>query len=294
MRNLHAILLGSLLALTLALPTAAQGLVPVPKLESRVLDQTGTLTADDQADLEQKLKAFEQRKGSQVAVLMVHSTAPESIEQYSIRVAEDWKIGRGKTDDGVLLLVAKDDRTMRIEVGYGLEGVLPDATSRRIIGEIITPLFRQGDYFGGLGAGLQKIMDVIDGEQLPPPDHKWDRPRERARNLLPILFFGVLLASAVLRAMFGRVIGAVAVAGLAGVITFLLSQVLLFAVLAGIGSFLFGLIAGSSGGGFSPGGYGGGGFGGGGFGGGGFGGGGGGGFSGGGGGFGGGGASGRW
>ncbi len=294
MRSLHAILLGGLLALTLAVPAAAQGLVPVPKLETRVLDQTGTLTADEQADLEQKLKAFEQRKGSQVAVLMVHSTAPESIEQYSIRVAEDWKIGRGKTDDGVLLLVAKDDRTMRIEVGYGLEGALPDATSRRIIGEIITPLFRQGDYFGGLGAGLQKIMDVIDGEPLPPPDHKWDHPRERMRNLLPILFFGVLLASTVLRAMFGRVGGAVAVAGLAGVITFLLSQVLLFAVLAGIGSFLFGLIAGSAGGGFGPGGYGGGGFGGGGFGGGGFGGGGGGGFSGGGGGFGGGGASGRW
>jgi uncharacterized protein len=284
--------LGLLLALTLAAPAAAQGLLPVPPVEARVLDQTGTLTAGEQADLEQRLKAFEQRKGSQIAVLMLPSTAPETIEQYSIRVAEAWKIGRGKTDDGVLLLVAKDDRTMRIEVGYGLEGALTDATSRRIIGEIITPLFRQGDYFGGLGAGLQKIMDVIDGEPLPPPDHKWDHPRDRFRNVFPVLFFGVFIAAGVLRAVLGRMGGAVALAGLVGVVTFFLSQVLLFALLAGVGAFLLGLITGSGGGGgFGPGGFGG--YGGGGFGGGGFGG-GGGGFSGGGGGFGGGGASGRW
>lgn len=294
MHRIRTILLGAWLALAAPWAAlAADGLQPVPALETRVLDQTGTLTAGEQAELEQRLKAFEQRKGAQIAVLMIPTTAPESIEQYSIRVAEAWKIGRGKVDDGVLLLVAKDDRAMRIEVGYGLEGALTDATSRRIIGEIITPLFRQGDYFGGLGAGLQKIMDVIDGEPLPPPDRKWDRPGQQLHNLLPVLFIGVLVVGSVLRALLGRVLGATVVAGLAGGITFLLTQALVLAGLAGLGAFLFSLLSFSglgsglgSGRHRGPGGWGGGGFGGGGFGGGGFG--------GGGGGFGGGGASGRW
>src|SRR5690606_4593129 len=154
-------------------PAGAQELQPLPPLAARVTDLTGTLTAGQQAELEQKLAAFEQRKGAQVAVLLVDSTRPESIEAYSIRVAEAWKLGREGVDDGALLLVALQDRTLRIEVGYGLEGVLPDAIARRIIEETIKPLFRQRDIHGGINAGVERIMQVVDGEPLPPPDRQW-------------------------------------------------------------------------------------------------------------------------
>lgn len=284
----------ALLSLACAPAFAAQ-LVAVPKLEARVTDLTGTLTAAEQAELEQQLRAFEQRKGAQIALLMVPTTQPESIEQYSIRVVESWRLGREKPDDGVLLLVAKQDRALRIEVGYGLEGVLTDAQSRRIIAETITPLFRQGDFFGGVRAGLQQIMAIVDGEALPEPDRAWRRPVDRLQQYLPMLIFGVLALSLVARAALGRTLGAVATGAGATFFIWLTSKLLPLAIVAGLGAFLFALISGAAGrgrprGGF--GGWGGGGFGGG-FGGGGFGG-GGGGFSGGGGGFGGGGASGRW
>ncbi len=288
MRRLVAALL---LALCVAAPAFAQSLLPVPPLRAHVTDQTGTLTAEQQAGLEQQLLAFEQRKGAQVALLIVPTTQPEAIEQYSIRVAEAWKLGREKPDDGVLLLVALKDRTMRIEVGYGLEGVLTDATSRRIIAETITPPFRQGDYFGGLSAGLQQILRVVDGEPLPPPPERSPRTGRQGSGtpLLPVLFVIVFFGGAILRALLGRPFGALLTAGLAAGAVWLLSQALVFTVLAGLGALLYNLIAtsasrgGGLGGGF--GGFGGGGFGGGG---------GGGGFGGGGGGFGGGGASGRW
>src|SRR5574340_907947 len=124
--------------------------VAVPPLKSRVTDLTGTLSANEAVQLEQKLAAFEEKKGSQIAVLIVPTTQPETIEQYAIRVAEAWKLGRKGVDDGVLLLIAKNDRTLRIEVGYGLEGVLPDAIAKRIIDELIVPAFRQGDFAAGL------------------------------------------------------------------------------------------------------------------------------------------------
>src|SRR5690606_22730029 len=130
-----------LAALLTAAPLPAQDLQPVPPLQTRVTDLTGTLTADQQAELEQKLAAFEQRKGAQVALLVVNTARPETVEQYALRVAEAWRLGRAEPDDGVLLLVAMQDRELRIEVGYGLEGALPDATARRIIAETITPLF---------------------------------------------------------------------------------------------------------------------------------------------------------
>ena len=120
-------------------PLLAQALQPVPKLEGRVTDLTGTLTAGEQTEIDSKLAAFEARKGTQLAVLIVPSTAPETIEQYGVRVASAWKLGRAKPDDGALLLIAKDDRALRIEVGYGLEGALTDATSKRIIDEIMVP-----------------------------------------------------------------------------------------------------------------------------------------------------------
>src|SRR6202049_3354445 len=151
----------SLLALLLCWAFAAFADVEVPPLSGRVVDQTATLSSGDMASLTQSLKDLEARKGSQIAVLIVPTTAPETIEQYSIRVAEAWKIGRKKVDDGALLVVAKDDHRLRIEVGYGLEGALTDVTARRIIDEIITPKFKNGDFAGGISAGVDMIMRVV-------------------------------------------------------------------------------------------------------------------------------------
>ena len=285
-RLLAACLLATCL-LAAAAPLAAQTPLPVPRLEARVTDLTGTLTAGEQADLEQQLAAFEARKGAQIAVLVVATTQPEAIEQYSIRVAESWKIGRKKTDDGVLLLLAKDDHASRIEVGYGLEGALPDATANRILDETMIPLFRQGQYFAGINAGVAQIMKVVDGEPLPPPDVSWKGTGNDLGRMLPALFIGFMVASSILRAIFGRMGGAAATGGVLGIIAWVFSQVVLAALGVAVLAFLLSLVFGMRGPGWSSGGRGG--FGGGlggGFGGGGFG--------GGGGGFGGGGASGRW
>jgi hypothetical protein len=161
---------------------AAFAQVPVPPLSGPVVDQTGTLSSDEIDSLAKKIRDFEARKGSQISVLIVPTTQPEEIEQYSIRVAEAWKIGRNKIDDGAILLVAKNDRKLRIEVGYGLEGALTDVTTRRIIDEIITPRFRNGDFAGGISAGVDRIISVIDGEPLPPPPpvrhHRGAVPRQ--------------------------------------------------------------------------------------------------------------------
>jgi uncharacterized protein len=287
-----AVALLGLLPLAGGTARAADDRQPVPQLQARVTDLTGTLSAAEQAQLEQRLADFEQRKGAQFAVLLVPTTAPEAIEQYSIRVAEAWKLGRKGTDDGLLLLLAKDDHGVRFEVGYGLEGVLPDAIANRIIDETMVPLLREGQYYHAIDAGLGQAMRIVEGEQLPPPDARW---RGRALpQLFPGILVGVLVASAVLRAILGRVGGSLATAGLAGLLTWILSQLLLAALGVGVLAFIVSLVMGlntrnwTSRGGF--GGFGSGGFGGGGFGGG-FG---GGGFGGGGGGFGGGGASGRW
>jgi uncharacterized protein len=283
----------------------AAGLQPIPPLSARVTDQTGTLSASQRAALEQKLAAFEAAKGPQLAVLLVPTTQPEEIEQYSIRVVEQWKLGRGavggkKVDDGALLLIATQDHHMRIEVGYGLEGVLTDAMCNRIISETIAPAFRRGDFYGGIDAGLGQMMQLIQGEALPPPPAQpdWQGARHRGgENLLIPLLFALLIGSSVLRAVFGRTVGSALTAGFAGVVVWLAVHVLFLAGLAAIAAFVLAMVAGvARGSGWSSypraGGFGGGwgGFGGG-FGGGGSG---GGGFSGGGGGFGGGGSSGSW
>jgi uncharacterized protein len=276
----------------------AQSLQPVPALTARVTDLTGTLTAAQQAELEQKLADFEARKGAQIAVLLVPTTRPEEIEQYSIRVTDAWKLGRKKVDDGALLILSKDDHKLRIENGYGLEGVLTDAASNRIIEDTMVPLLRQGQYFAAISAGVDQMMRLIDGEELPPPDRTWQHRGNGARNwnILPLLLFGLLFGSTILRSIFGRTGGALLSGGAIGLVAFLLTSVLGIAIGAAVVSFLVALLVGASGGGWSSGGgrFGGpfGGIGGGL--GGGFGGGGGGGFSGGGGGFGGGGASGSW
>jgi uncharacterized protein len=269
--------------------------VAVPPLTARVIDLTGTLSGAAVARIEAKLKDLEAKKGSQVAVLIVPTTQPEEIEQYGIRVEDSWKLGRKGVDDGVYLIVAKNDRRVRIEVSYGLEGALPDAVANRIITETITPHFKIGDYDGGVEAGVNQIISVINGEPLPAPDRKWER-RGGLGNLLPVLLIVVFVGSGVLRAMFGRLFGSIATGGLAGGIVWLLSHLIPIGLGAGVLAFLFALLTGGSRSGWtSGGGFGGGlgGFGGGIGGGGGFGG-GGGGFSGGGGGGGGGGASGSW
>jgi uncharacterized protein len=258
--------------------------VPVPPLTGRVIDQTATLTAEQKTALEQTLQAFEARKGSQLAVLMVPTTAPETIEQYALRVAEQWKLGRKKIDDGAVLVVAKADRALRIEVGYGLEGALNDATSKRIISEIIAPRFKLGDFYGGLTTGVDQIIRVIDGEPLPEPDGKPAGGMADLQQYAPVLFVLVLGIGGVLRTVLGRFPGALATGGAVAVIAWLLVGAISIAVIAGVIALLFTLLGGGMGG-LGAGGYrdglGRGGFGGGGF-------------SGGGGRFGGGGASGRW
>jgi uncharacterized protein len=234
----------SLLALLLCWAFAAVADVAVPPLSGRVVDQTGTLSSGDIASLTQTLKDFETRKGSQIAVLIVPTTAPEAIEQYSIRVAEAWKIGRKKIDDGAILVVAKDDRKLRIEVGYGLEGALTDVTSRRIIDEVITPKFRSGDFAGGISAGVARIIGVVDGEPLPAPEPR--RPQMDATSLdhigdifNPFVIFGVFVIGSILRATLGRLLGAVGTGGMVGLIAWFLAGSLLLSGIVAIIAFVF-------------------------------------------------------
>ena len=278
--------------------TLVHAQVAVPALTARVTDLTGTLSGEAVTRIEAKLADLEAKKGSQIAVLIVPTTQPEDIDQFGIRVEDAWKLGRKGVDDGAYLIVAKNDRQVRIEVGYGLEGALPDAIANRIITETITPHFKVGDYDGGVEAAVDQMISVVNGEPLPAPDKKWEH-HSNLGNLLPLLLVVVFVASGVLRAVFGRLFGSVATGGLTGGIAWLLSHFLPIGLGAGIVAFLFAMLAGSNSRGWSAGSGWGGGFGGGlggglggGFRGGGFG--GGGGFSGGGGGGGGGGASGGW
>jgi len=286
----------SLLVLALCWAVVAGAQVPVPPIGGRVTDLTDTLAGEQKSALEQALRSFEARKGSQVEVLIVPSTAPETIEQYALRVAEQWKLGRKNVDDGALLVVAKDDRTLRIEVGYGLEGALTDAACKRIISEIIVPRFRQGDFYGGITAGVDQILRVIDGEPLPKPEEKRSGGTRGIGSFLPVMMILALVVGGVLHTVLGRFPGALVTGGAVSVITWMLAGAISVALIVGLIAFLFTLLGGGMGGiglggGLGRGGLGGGAFGGGGLGGGGFG---GGGFSGGGGGFGGGGASGSW
>jgi len=261
----------------------AQELQAVPPLTARVVDRTATLSADQSRQLESRLAAFEQRKGAQIAVLIVPTVQPEAIEQYALRVVESWKLGRKGVNDGALLLIAKNDRRLRIEVGYGLEGALNDATAKRIISEIITPRFRQGDFYAGIEAGVTAMIKVVDGEPLSAPSKAKSGSDIDFESMLGFGVILVVFVGGIMRAIFGRLLGA----GVAGIVSGLIMAValssLLLGIVAGLGVFIFTLFGGGGGGRY-----------GGGFGGGSSWGGGSGGFSGGGGGFGGGGASGRW
>lgn len=294
--------LAALLALA-PLPAAAweagsDGLLPIPALAARVTDLTQTLAPADTQALEAKLADWEARTGNQLVVLMVPATQPEPIEAYSLRVAEAWKIGRKGQDNGALFLVAKNDKKMRIEVGYGLEGTLTDVTARRIIAETVAPLFRDGKFAAGINAGVDRIIAVIaEGKPLPPP--RGQAPSSSPRGgmsldmLLIVLLIVVPLIGGILRSIFGRLFGSTVGAGIVGTAAWFVAGSLVIAGFAAVVGFLVMIFMGSGvgamgrrGGGWTSGG--------GGWGGGGSWGGGGGGFSGGGGSFGGGGASGGW
>ena len=287
----RALLSASLFALALGWSALSAAQVAVPPLTGHVIDQTGTLTAEQKATLEQTLTAFEARKGSQLAVLVVASSAPEEIEQYALRVAEQWKLGRKKVDDGAILVVAKNDRAMRIEVGYGLEGALNDLTSKRIISETILPRFKSQDFYGGITAGVEQVIRVVDGEPLPAPSA---RPSQGVGGIggigdvqqyAPMLFILALAVGGVLRATLGKVPGSLVTGGVVAVIAWFVVGAISMALVAGVVALFVTLLGGGMLGRGMGGHYGGGGRGGGM---------GGGGFGGGGGGFGGGGASGRW
>ena len=286
-----------------ALTAWAQGVQAVPALTGHVMDATSTLSPAQLSALEAKLGAFEQSRGAQVVMLIVPTTQPEDIAAYAQRIGDSWKIGRKSIGDGLLLVVAKNDRTVRIESTKALEGAIPDLAASQIIETAITPRFKQGDFAGGLDAAADQIMARITGEKLPAPAQGSSGRQSSGvgfdwTTLAVFLFFAVPLGGRVLSSVLGRKLGSVATGGAVGVLAWLFTSSLLIGGIAAVAGLVFALIAGLGGmGGRSSGwggGMGGGGFGGGGFGGGGGGMGGGGFSSGGGGNFGGGGASGNW
>lgn len=266
--------LAALFLLAVALAGAqAQDLLPVPALSARVIDQTGTLDAQQRQALEAKLQAFEQQKGSQIVMLMVATTAPEDIASYANRVGNAWKIGRKEVGDGILVIVAKNDRKMRIEVAKTLEGAVPDIAAARIIDHAMKPRFRDNDFAGGLDAAADQLIARVKGEALPEVDSRSGDfgNGERAggsgfdwQDLAIFLFFGVLIGGPIARAILGKVFGPLALGGAAGVLVMVLTSSLVVAVLAGLGALLFTLLstafgagAGRRGGGLGGGGFGG-------------------------------------
>jgi uncharacterized protein len=288
MRLFSALLFLPLLCLS-GITLAAEGDVqPIPALTAPVTDQAQLLNPADTSALNQKLSAFSAAKGSQIAVLIVPTTAPEDIFSYGFRVADHWKLGRKGVDDGVLLVVAVQDRKTNLQIGYGLEGAIPDARSKQVIDDIITPYFRKGDFAGGLNAGTDALIKLINGEQLPAlPTHAQRGAKNGSNNSMMLAIIIGVVVGFIVKSLLGNVAGGLAGGGIALTIALLLGAVLGVAIFGAI----FAAVIASSNGGRGLGGFGGGGFGGG-LGGGSFG--GGGGFSGGGGGFGGGGASGSW
>jgi uncharacterized protein len=235
----------SLVALMLCWAFAALADVAVPPLTGRVVDKTATLSSSDIASLDQTLKDFEARKGSQIAVLIVPTTQPETIEQYSLRVAEAWKIGRKKIDDGAILVVAKDDRKLRIEVGYGLEGALTDVAAKRIIDEVITPKFRSGDFAGGISDGVSRILRVVDGEPLPAPA----KPMQDTGFLSqldpfnPFLIFALIVVGGIFRGIFGRLFGSLATGGLVAALFWFIAASLALSAIGGVIAFLVSMLS---------------------------------------------------
>lgn len=229
----------TLLALALATTAWAQPLQPVPALSARVIDQTGTLAAEEQQALEQRLAAFEAEAGPQIVLLMIASTAPEDIAAYAQRVADGWKIGRREVGDGVLVVVAKDDRRVRIEVAKALEGAIPDLAARQIIDRAMREPFREGRYAEGLGAAVAQLEARIRGENLPLPQRQGERGERGSsgfalEELAMFFFVGVAVAGQVFTAVFGRKLGSLLLSGAAGGLAWWLSASLLIAAGAAV------------------------------------------------------------
>ena len=239
--KISACLLCLMLFLVSGLAQAA--LVEIPQLKSRVTDLTQTLSQPQQAALEAKLAAFEQKKGSQIALLIVPTTQPEDIAQYSIRVTDAWKLGREKVDDGILILIATEDRKMRIEVGYGLEGPIPDLTAKRVINEVIAPKFKQGDFYGGLDSGVDRLIGLVDGEPLPESNSPASSGMG-IENMLPLLLFGGLISGLFLRSIFGNFLGSALNGGLVGGALWLLGAALGGAAIFAFTAFIFTMMMG--------------------------------------------------
>lgn len=217
-------------------PAFAQGVQAIPELRARVMDQTGTLDAGQLAQLEDRLAAFERERGTQIVVLLVPSTAPEDIADYTQRLGDAWKIGRRDVGDGLLFVVAKNDRRMRIAPAKTLEGAIPDILARRILDEAVAPAFRQGDYAGGISAGLDQILARVAGESLPLPGDSGGggdggMPLD---ELLIFLVFAVPLFSVVLREIFGNRLGSLLAGAAAGGLAWTLTHVLWVAVAAAL------------------------------------------------------------
>lgn len=228
----------------------AQAVLPVPVLDARVIDQTGTLDATTRQTLDAKLAAFEQKKGSQIVVLMVPTTQPEDIASYANRVASTWKIGRKEVGDGVLVIVAKDDRKMRIEVARTLEGAVPDLTAARIIDEQMKPRFRDNDFAGGIGAAVDQLVAIIGGEALPEVARSSTQRGARGGGfnwpeLGIFLFFGVFAVGRMARSILGNKLGPIVTGLGAGVVAMVVTSSILLAVAAGFISLLFTLFSGA-------------------------------------------------
>lgn len=249
-RFLHCLIV--VWGLTLGAAFAQDGLIPVPALSSPVTDLTATLTPDQKRSLEQTLQAFEARKGSQIAVLIVPTTQPEAIEQFALRVVENWKLGRKKVDDGVLFLIVKEDRRMRIEVGYGLEGGLNDAVAKRIVSEVVTPLFKSNDYFGGIQAGLNAMIGVVDGESLPAPSgpEAGQGRGDFFSDAFVVVLLGAVFVGNVLRSLLGPMLaGLLTTLLLTPIIWFLQGNLVVSMIAAGVAGLLVLLGVKSGGGG---------------------------------------------
>lgn len=245
-----------LLLLALLLCGTAQAEVAIPPLQHRVTDLTGTLDNAQTQALESKLSAIEARKGAQVAVLLLSSTQPETVEQYGIRLADDWKLGRKGVDDGALLLVAKDDRRLRIEVGYGLEGALNDATAKRIISEIITPHFKRGEFYAGIDAGIDAIGQVIEGEPLPAPVAGSSASGANTMSPVQAFFatgiFAFIFGNLILRQFVGRFFSGVLVASAIGALAWIMLSSIFWTVLSAALALILSLIFGTGGRGNFP------------------------------------------
>jgi uncharacterized protein len=239
--------LTALFLMTVALLGAhAQGLLPVPELSARVIDQTGTLDASQRQALEVKLQAFEQQKGSQIVVLMVATTQPEDIASYANRVGNTWKIGRKDVGDGILVIVAKNDRKMRIEVAKTLEGAVPDLAAAHIIDDAMKPRFKQNDFAGGLDAAADQLIARVNGEALPEADVRGgdfhegaDDHLDRWMNVTLFAVFGLLIGGPIARTVFGKVKGTLALGGIAGVVVGVISASIVLGVFAALGALIF-------------------------------------------------------